>query len=194
MTRFQKIIFAPILAVALAGCDTFSAFVKPAPAYDPLVATERPVPRLQPGDKAKIVVYGEDKLSGDYEVDSNGQIVIPLVGAVRAVGMTKRDLEQAIAGRLKTGQILRDPVVTVDISTFRPFYVLGEIERPGEYAYRNGLSVMSAVAVAGGYTYRANKSRILIQRAGEKKFTEYALSPDIPIFPGDLISVPERYF
>lgn len=154
----------------------------------------QPAQRLQGGDKVRIVVYGEDKMSGDYEVDPTGAITIPLAGVVKARGLTKDELEAAVARRLREARILRNPIVTVSMASFRPFYVLGEVERPGGYGFHNGLNAMSAVALAGGYTYRASKSKILIQRAGEKGFTQYALSPDIPIYPGDLISVPERYF
>ncbi|MCC2105608.1 MAG: SLBB domain-containing protein, partial [Hyphomicrobiales bacterium] len=90
--------------------------------------------------------------------------------------------------------ILLNPVVTVDVVSSRPIYVMGEVEKPGEYTYRNGLNVLSAVAVAGGFTYRASKSKVLVKRAGEKGLTEFRLSPDIPVYPGDLVSVPERYF
>ncbi|HRK24533.1 MAG TPA: polysaccharide biosynthesis/export family protein [Beijerinckiaceae bacterium] len=157
-------------------------------------AAQRAAPRLQPGDKTRIVVYGEDRLTGDYEIDGHGNIVVPLIGQVQAAGLSKKELESLLVDRLRKGQILRQPVVSVDVASFRPFYVLGEVEKPGEYAYRNGLNVMSAVAVAGGYTYRASKGQVRIQRAGEKNFTDYELTPDIPIYPGDLISVPERYF
>ena len=184
------------LGLGAAGCDSLSGFVKSATSDERTasVPARRGAPRLQSGDKIKLVVFGEDKISGDYEIDQNGRFSAPLVGPVHAAGMTKRELEQAVAARLRDSQILRNPVVTIDVASFRPFYVLGEVEKPGEYTYRNGLNVMSAVAVAGGYTYRASKSKVMVQRAGEKAFTEYALSPDIQIHPGDLISVPERYF
>lgn len=207
MTRPLLLALAPL--VLLAGCgmtpvsdelDTGSIQrATPAAALaessDPAPLGEaRPTPRLQPGDKAKIIVYGEERLSGDYEVDTNGTIQVPLIGSVTAAGLTKKELQQVIADRLRKGQILRHPVVTVDVSSFRPFYVLGEVEKPGEYAYRNGLSVMSAVAVAGGFTYRASKYKVKIQRAGEQGFTEHDLASNVPVYPGDLISVPERYF
>ncbi|HRJ69985.1 MAG TPA: polysaccharide biosynthesis/export family protein [Beijerinckiaceae bacterium] len=154
----------------------------------------KPAQRLQGGDKVRIVVYGEDKLTGDYEIDQSGAIAMPLAGVVKAEGLTKDELEKAIARRLSQARILKNPIVTVSVASFRPFYVLGEVERPGGYAYQNGLNAMSAVALAGGYTYRASKSKVMIQRAGEKGFTQYPLSPEVQIFPGDLISVPERYF
>ena len=176
---------------ALAGCDTLSNHVKPA-SYQSTASVS--ALRSQAGDKIKLVVYGEDKLSGDYEIDANGMIQVPLLGAVRAGGLTKKELEHSIAARLRSSQILLNPVVTVDVASSRPIYVMGEVEKPGEYTFRNGLNVLSAVAVAGGFTYRASKSTVLVKRAGEKGLTEYKLSPDIPVYPGDLVSVPERYF
>ncbi|MCB1541122.1 MAG: polysaccharide export protein [Rhodoblastus sp.] len=184
-------VLAP-LCFALGGCDTLSDHVKRA-SYSATTGSIAK-PRTQSGDKIKLVVYGEDKLSGDFEVDANGMIQVPLIGAVRAAGLTKKELETAIAGRLRASQILLNPVVTVDVASSRPIYVMGEVEKPGEYTYRNGLNVLSAVAVAGGFTYRASKSTVLVKRAGEKGLTEYRLSPDIPVHPGDLVSVPERYF
>ncbi len=187
---FVSAALAP-LCFALAGCDTLSDHVKPASSA---ATNSIAAPRTQAGDKIKLVVYGEDKMSGDYEIDANGLIHPPLLGAVRAAGMTKKEIERTIAERLRSSQILRDPVVTVDVASSRPIYVMGEVEKPGEYTYRNGLNVLSAVAVAGGFTYRASKSTVLVKRAGEKGLTEYRLSPDIPVHPGDLVSVPERYF
>lgn len=196
--RSLKSCLSPTLAVValgalLCGCDSFSSFIHPPSGGVEVKASAHAI-RLQPGDRAKIVVYGEDKLSGDFDVDASGNIVMPLVGSVRATGLTKRELEEALRRRLREGQILISPQVSVDVTSKRPFYVLGEVEKPGEYAYRSGLDAFSAVAVAGGFTYRASKGKIQVRRAGEKTFTEYTLSPDIPIYAGDLINVPERYF
>jgi polysaccharide export outer membrane protein len=149
--------------------------------------------RLQAGDKIRVTVYGEDKISGEYEIDPSGFVSLPLAGTVQAAGLTKISLEQNLAQKLKSNY-LRDPKVTVDVATFRPIYVLGEVQKPGEYPYRSGLNVVSAMAVAGGSTYRASNSRVLIQRSGEPALKEYALDPSIPIMPGDVLRVPERYF
>jgi len=150
--------------------------------------------RLQAGDKLRITVFGEDKLTGEYEIDPGGSVTLPLAGTVRAAGLTRLELEQLLSKKFASAQYLRNPKVTVEIANFRPFYVLGEVERPGEYSYKSGLNVMSAIAVAGGYTYRASKSRVFIQRSGEQGFQEYPLSPTVPVYPGDLIRLPERYF
>jgi protein involved in polysaccharide export with SLBB domain len=150
--------------------------------------------KLQAGDRLKITVFGEDKLTGDYEIDPAGSVSLPLAGTVPAAGLTKAELERLLSKKFSNGAYLKNPKVTVDIATFRPFYILGEVEKPGEYPYKGGLNVVSAAAVAGGTTYRASRSQVLIQRAGEQSFSEYPLSPNIPVYPGDLIRVPERYF
>ena len=181
------------LCLALAGCDDLASVVHP-PAPTTVAAAAKAETRFQAGDKVKVVVIDEDKITGEYEIDANGAISLPLAGTIRAAGETKIELETLIRRKLEETQILRDPMVTVDISAYRPFYVMGEVEKPGEYPYHTGLNVMSAVAVAGGDTYRASHSRAQVQRAGEQSFTDVPFSPDVPIYPGDLINIPERYF
>lgn len=179
------------LLLALAACDSISLFGSD-------IATDAPMPpqasKLQPGDKLRVTVFGEDKLTGEYEIDPAGNLSLPLAGTVQAGGLTKRELEGLVSKKLSSANYLKDPKVTVEIATFRPFYVLGEVEKPGEYPFRSGLNVMSAMAVAGGSTYRASRSSVMIQRAGETEFKEYEISPKIGVYPGDLIKVPERYF
>ncbi len=187
---------AAFLLLMLNGCDS-------TPVLGPGIVTDAYVSapggatgaiKLQAGDKIKVTVFGEDKLTGEYDIDPGGSVSLPLAGTVQAAGLTKQELEQLLSKKLSSGNYLKNPKVTVDIATFRPFYVLGEVEKPGEYQYRGGLNVLSAIAVAGGSTYRASRSRVLIQRVGEQGFSEYDMSPAIPIYPGDLIRVPERYF
>jgi polysaccharide biosynthesis/export protein len=149
--------------------------------------------RLQSGDNLRVTVYGEEKLSGEYLVDPSGYVSLPLAGTTRAAGLTKIELEQMLTKKFKS-KYLRDPKVTVDVASYRPIYVLGEVQKPGEYAYRSGLNVVSALAVAGGATYRASKSKVLIQRSGEKQLKEHEMDPAIPVMPGDVVRVPERYF
>jgi len=187
-----RLLAAVAIAFSLAGCDSspiISATTPGAPA-----PTSTSAMKLQPGDKLKITVFGEDKLSGDYEVDPSGAVSLPLAGTVQAAGLSKPELEQLLTKKFASEKYLRNPKVTVDISSFRPFYVLGEVEKPGEYPYKSGLNVMSAIAVAGGNTYRSSTSHVLIQRAGEQGFREFPLAPTIPVYPGDLVRVPERYF
>jgi polysaccharide export outer membrane protein len=181
--------------LALSGCSAADTVGAASPEeQQALIESARSAsPTLQPGEKIKVTVFGEDRLSGDYEIDPGGNLSLPLAGSVRAAGLDKRQLEQRLAAKFR-GEYLRDPKVTVDVADFRPFYILGEIAKPGEYPFKGGLDVMSAIALAGGTTYRASRSTVLIKHASESRFKEYPLSPEIPVLPGDLIRLPERYF
>ena len=112
---------------------------------------------------------------------------------LQAVGLTQSELEQALAKKFRS-EYLRNPKVTVTIATLRPFYMMGEVTKPGEYPYKSGLNVLTAMAIAGGPTYRASRSTVQIQRRGESSMRDYPLSASVPILPGDVIKVPERYF
>jgi polysaccharide export outer membrane protein len=149
--------------------------------------------RLAGGDKVRVIVYGEDKISGDYQLDSAGFLSIPLAGSIQGAGLTKVELERALTQKLKS-EYLRNPKVTVEVINYRPFYVLGEVQKPGEYQFRNGLNVLSAIAIAGGATYRANNSTVMIQRSGTTDLKEYPQSPTVLVMPGDVVRVPERFF
>ena len=149
--------------------------------------------RLQVGDRVHVTVFGEDKITGDYELDADGKIALPLAGTVKAADLTKAALEASLQDKLKR-DYLKDPKVSVGMVSFRPFYVLGEVEKPGEYAYKNGLNLWRAIAMAGGQTYRASSSTVLLQHPGTAQWHEYDLSTDHLIDPGDLIRVPERWF
>lgn len=194
MRLVMGLALAVVSALAVAGCGGGLASVG-AMGTGSIDAAQPAVEamRLQAGDKIRVTVYGEDKISGEYEIDPSGFVSLPLAGTVQAAGLTKISLEQSLSEKLKSNY-LRDPKVTVDVATFRPIYVLGEVQKPGEYPFRSGLNVVSAMAVAGGATYRASNSRVLIQRSGEPALKEYALDPSVPIMPGDVLRIPERYF
>jgi protein involved in polysaccharide export with SLBB domain len=147
---------------------------------------------LQPGDKIRVVVFGEDRLSGEYELDQAGQISVPLAGTIKVQGLTQAQLEQTLARKFR-GE-LRSPRVTVTIATLAPYYMMGEVKSPGQFAYKSGLNVLTAMAIAGGPTYRANRSTVQIQRRGETQKRDYPISASVPVLPGDVINVPERYF
>jgi polysaccharide export outer membrane protein len=148
---------------------------------------------LGPMDRIRLKVYGEPDIAGEYEIDSNGQVSIPLAGHIRAAGLTTHQLERAITSALSKG-IVRDPRVNVEIALYRPYYILGEVKKGGEYPYRLGLTVMDAVASAGGFTYRANENKVYLRRSGAGVEEVYALDAPILIFPGDNIRIAERYF
>jgi polysaccharide export outer membrane protein len=158
-----------------------------------IIAAASASPKLQSGEKIRITVYGEPSLSGDYQIDPSGFVSLPLAGPLKAEGLTQGELEQALAKKFRS-EYLKNPKVTVTITEFRPFYIIGEIEKPGAYPYTSGLNVLSAIAIAGGTTYRASKSSILIQHPGESGLREYPLTAAVPILPGDIIKIPQRYF
>jgi protein involved in polysaccharide export with SLBB domain len=148
---------------------------------------------LGPNDRVRLKVYGEPDIAGEYEVDNNGNVSIPLAGHIRAAGLTTRQLERAVASALSKG-IVRDPRVNVEVALYRPYYILGEVKKGGEYPYRLGLTVMDAVASAGGFTYRANENKVYLRRSGAGVEEVHALDAPVPVFPGDNIRIPERYF
>ena len=148
---------------------------------------------LGPNDRIRLKVYGEADITGEYEIDSNGQVSIPLAGHIGAAGLTTKQLERSITSALAKG-IVRDPRVNVEVALYRPYYILGEVKKGGEYPYRLGLTVMDAVASAGGFTYRANESKVYLGGSGAGAGEVYALDAPILVYPGDNIRIPERYF
>ena len=148
---------------------------------------------LDSGDKLRIVVFGQDTLSNTYTVDAAGAVTLPLVGAVPARGVTTAQLSNAISGRLRQG-FVRDPSVAVEIETYRPFFVLGEVSYPGQYPYVPDMTVENAVAIAGGFTPRAGKSNVTTTRKSQGVPAHFTLPLRYPLKPGDIVTVSERWF
>lgn len=145
--------------------------------------------RLGTGDKVRVIVFGEVDLGGEFTIDGNGRISLPLIGDLAASGQTASALEQQIEGKLADGYV-NNPRVSVEITTYRPFYVIGEVNHPGEYAYVNGMSALNAVALAGGYTQRSKESTIYIRRNGSPDEEAVPADQMTRIYPGDVIRVP----
>jgi polysaccharide biosynthesis/export protein len=150
--------------------------------------------RLGAGDTLRIITYGEDPLTGEFRVNDQGSIALPLAGTVKAAGRTPGELELAVATALKKGDMLRKPSVSVEVATYRPIYVLGEVNKPGQYPYQPGMTVVSAAAVAGGFTYRAVEDYASVVRAVEGESVEGKASRQAQVQPGDVITVFERKF
>ncbi len=148
---------------------------------------------LDSGDKLRIVVFGQEGISGTYLVDAGGNITLPLAGTVRARGVTTQHLARSIIARLKQGYV-RDPNVTVSIDTYRPFFILGEVTTPGQYAYVPNMTVENAVAVAGGFTPRAAKSTVELSRNAGGQQYKGSVPLNYQMRPGDTIVVKERWF
>jgi protein involved in polysaccharide export with SLBB domain len=148
---------------------------------------------LGSGDKLRVIVFGEDDLGGEFVIDDAGFVRLPLVGQITAGGRTVRQLEEDIAARLGA-QYLKDPRVSIEILSFRPFYIIGEVNKPGEYPFVVNMSVLNAVAMAGGYTYRANESSVYIRRKGAPDEEKFPADDSTKLRPGDIVNVVERWF
>lgn len=150
---------------------------------------------LAPGDKIRVVVFGEDTLTGDYVITSSGNLSFPLVGNLKATGATVESLQALLATALSNGY-MNNPRVNIQIVSFRPFYILGEVNRPGEYPVSTGLTLEQAVASAGGYTYRANTRSVFVKHATEtqEQLVDLRDKPAIIIRAGDTIRIRERHF
>lgn len=181
-----------ILSKARMACLAILAVIGVVLAAAP--ATAQTGYRLGSGDQVRITVFGEPELTGQFAVDGSGVVAFPLIGQVKAAGGTARDLEKNIASKLRDGY-LKNPTVNVEVLSFRPFFILGEVKAPGSYPYKDGLNVMNAVALAGGYTYRAKSNLWVITRSGDKDYQAREITNgDFKILPGDTIVVPERFF
>jgi polysaccharide export outer membrane protein len=171
-------------ATALTACGTTDS--------TPVEVAERAEYRLGSGDELRITVFGEADLTGQFRVGSQGTIAYPLVGDVHAEGLTLGEFTNAIQQALL--EYVRTPNVSVQVTNFRPFYILGEVQRPGTYQYSTDMTVLNAVATAGGFTYRANRRRVFIRRANETEELSYPLTIATPVLPGDTVRIGERLF
>jgi polysaccharide export outer membrane protein len=179
------------LSVALPGCAGSTA--------QPLSMSDQAAGlagyRVGAGDKLRITVFNEPTLTGEYNVASNGAVAFPLIGVVRAGNRSIDDVTHEITGRL-SGAYVNDPRVSVEVLNYRPFYILGEVNKPGEYPYASGMTVEQAIAKAGGFTYRANEKAAFLRRqtaTGESSVLLRGAAP-VAVLPGDTIRVGERYF
>lgn len=149
--------------------------------------------KLGTGDQLRLIVFGEENLSGEFVVNGAGSVSLPLIGEVQAASKTTSELKADIKTALANGY-LKQPRVNLELLNYRPFYVLGEVENSGEYPYSEDMTVLNAVATAGGFTYRANTKSVFIKRAGANSEERYSLTATTPVQPGDTIRVGERLF
>jgi polysaccharide export outer membrane protein len=185
MNPYVRIVWVALIAVfPLAGCSPGSDL--PVLAAKPDVSSYH----LGAGDRLEIKVLGADELAGSYSVQDDGTIRMLLIGEVPAAGLTPDQVQVKIEEKLKAGRFITQPHASVAVSSYRPFYILGEVGSPGGYPYVSGMKVLSAVAAAHGYTYRANQNYVIITRNGEETKADILSS----IQPDDIIRVPERYF
>lgn len=185
-----------LACIALAASPLVSACatdIPPPPSY--AISGEAALTRIYRlgiGDKIKVTVFGEENLSGNVEVNASGQVALPLAGEVPARGLTIPEFRNGVTRKLADG-FLQNPKVTVEILNYRPIYVHGEVKTGGEFQYKPGLMLRDAVAMAGGFTYRANETNAVIIRDGEIPAT-VPLASNVPVLPGDNIRITERFF
>lgn len=149
--------------------------------------------RLGAGDKVRVTVYNEEDLSGEFQVDGSGYVRLPLIGQVKAAGHTAHQLEGDVAGSLGDGY-LKNPRVAVEVTTYRPFYIIGQVNRPGQYPYTSNMSALDAVGVAGGFTDHAVESTLHIRHEGEVKELDVPADETVKIRPGDVVRVDQTAF
>lgn len=191
---------AMLVASAPAGAQMTAApssakTAAPATAGTAAATTTAPIAdyKLGVADKVRVIVFNEETLSGEFTVSDSGTLSLPLIGDVKATGRTPREVIRDIEAKLADGY-LREPRVSMDVLSYRPFYIMGEVTKPGEYPYSNGLTALNAVARAEGFTYRANKRKVFIKRFGETTEQQYKMDPSVVVYPGDTVRIGERYF
>ena len=190
---------APVAVAPQNNLDAMAYGVR-APAPVTAVAYAAPVPapydmpyRLDAGDKLRVVVYGQEGLTNTYAISAGGTITMPLIGAVPARGRTPQGLAGDISARLRNG-FIREPSVAVEIESYRPFFILGEVQAPGQYPYVPNMTAESAVAIAGGFSPRARKDRVTITHSDASGTSRMIMPPGTSISPGDTVVVGERWF
>jgi polysaccharide export outer membrane protein len=218
MGGVRAVMFGLLAALALSGCMGRSAPVAsvqpqsdldtvayrraygmlPAPmpvayAAAPTLVAYDSAYRLDAGDKLRVVVYGQEGLTNTYAIDAGGSITLPLIGPVAARGRTPAGLAAEISAKLRNGYI-REPSVAVEIDSYRPFFILGEVAAPGQYPYVPNMSVESAVAIAGGFSPRARRDRVTLTHVDSSGASRFVVPLGTPLGPGDTVFVGERWF
>lgn len=148
---------------------------------------------LGSGDKVRVNVFGQADLAGEYVVDGAGFVQLPLIGQTKAAGLTVLEFQKEVTTKFAGGYLI-NPSVDVEVITYRPFYIIGEVKTPGQYGYINGMSILNAIALAGGYTDRADKSEVYVRRNGASKEIELPADETTKVNPGDILRVSERFF
>ncbi len=175
------------VSLLVAGC-TAGHDLPPLPNYQPGAY------RLGVGDVLRVLTFGEEQLTGEFRVDDQGQVGIPLIGNVRASGRTAKQLESDISQALVKGDYLKNPHISIEVAAYRPIFVLGEVAKPGQFPYQPGMTFLTAVAVAGGFTYRAVQEYGEVVRSDKDVAVTGRVTSNTFLAPGDVVQVIERYF
>jgi polysaccharide export outer membrane protein len=172
----------------LAGCASSSNRLPALPSDSPGT-----VYLLGAGDTLRITVFGETDLSGTFKISDNGALVMPLVGQVNAQGLSVAELQKKLVSQLNV-KAVKSPDVTIQVEEYRPFFILGEVKNPGSYPYVPEMTVLTAVAIAGGFTFRASANEVSVTRKHNGKPVEARATRDARVLPGDVVYVFERHF
>ncbi|NHN87584.1 polysaccharide biosynthesis/export family protein [Acetobacter conturbans] len=185
--RMRSIAVTGTIAFSLSACaDGYG--LKPVPPYDPGTYT------LGVDDQIRVITYGQDQLTSDFRVDSTGKVAFPLTSGLQAAGLTTNQFADEVKEALEHSRMLRDPKVSVEITAYRMVSVLGEVARPGQYPYQPGMTMLTAVASGGGFTYRSLESRAYVIRQEGDRSVVGKLRPQDYVKPGDVIKIYERHF
>lgn len=179
------------LLVGVAGLPACSA---PGSDLPPIPTADTTGYKLGAGDQVRIITFSDEQLTGEFRVADSGTIALPLLGSVKAAGLTPHQLEGEVADALRQRNLYKDPSVAVEVIAYRPVFILGEVSRPGQYPYQPGMTVVTAVAIAGGFTYRAVEDESSIVRTVDGKAIEGRAGRETYVRPGDVITVYERTF
>jgi polysaccharide biosynthesis/export protein len=188
LDKAGRVCLACLVIMAASACAGPGGDLPPLPPIGPTDYS------LGPGDQVRIITFGEENLTGEFRVNDSGNIALPLIGSVHAAQLTAAGLEAAVGSALHRAKLVRSPSVAVEVIAYRPFYVLGEVNKPGQFPYQPGMTVLTAVAVAGGFTYRAVDGYAAIVRTIEGKALEGRASRQSYVQPGDVITIFERRF
>jgi protein involved in polysaccharide export with SLBB domain len=181
---WRRCLVVAAAAAIVAGCSSHPSATS-LPESGPLT--------LQAGDRIQVSVFGQDSLATETALSNDGEVTLPLAGRIRLADMTPSQAEAAIASRLRGGLVV-DPKVTVDVVKYRPVYVLGEVSKPGAYDYVNKMTVIQAIALAGGYTYRAKIGEATVLRPRINGQTPVPVTETMTLEPGDVVNIPERWY
>lgn len=186
LTTGQRVIFVALLVCAFGTTSTFAQLQ---------IESDKPAYHLGSGDQLRITFFGKhvQDLSGDYEVDGTGLVPMPLVGNLRLGGLSLAEAESTVKDAYQPDFVL-NPRISIQVLNYRPFYIMGQVSSPGSYPYVNGITVLEAIVIAGGFTKRAKESRMTIIRGTDPTREKQEATPETVVLPGDVIEVPQRYF
>ena len=185
-------VYRPPVVAAPRNCGPLGCPTSQSVAAYPTITPQQPY-TLDAGDRLRITVFGQDGLTNSYTVDAAGNITVPLIGTVPARGLTPEQINHSVTERMKQGYI-REPKVAVEVEAYRPFFIHGEVANPGQYAYVANMTVENAIAIAGGFSPRADRSKVSVTRTAGGMTNRAAVGLAYPLRPGDTLRVGERWF